>query len=1131
MAITESQSRVINHETGNILVSASAGSGKTFVMIERLIRLILQGKTKVKRILCVTFTDKAAYEMKEKLKKALVKKIEEGEDLVEQLLDVETADVCTIDSFCSRLVRKYFFKAEVSPDFKVCDEKVAEVLKNQSIDKTFNKLYEDKPDWFLTLLGRHNEYRLDKAFKKLIIDMFDFMQSEADSKEFTKKCLSFYDKEFDLIVREYKKYVDIQLKLLILDCEQKLMDIKGLDFSTAEDILSRQISILNQMRNAKLYDLEEFRNYKISLAFGHVEGEKKELAKKQITNFAEKIKKTISRLLGCITTYDEDKLKALENKKHLEHLFKVVELFEENYTQLKRQENYLDFSDLEHFALKVLRDAQTAEGIRGEYDYVFADEYQDVNGVQEELFSRLSKDNLFVVGDVKQSIYGFRGCKPEIFEEKEAYMQKTNQETVRLNENFRSAKAVLDMANEIFSFSMTKEIYGTSYKDTAMLKEGGVYEKEHQGRAKLHLLDKQVEVKRAVEEKIYNILEAKEQIKNTEISNQAILIHDIIKGELGSKFYLPRNNAPKGQPKDEERFVSYKDIVILCKTKNSEYIIELVKELIKIGIPVQSEVADNVINYPEVDLLVKLLELIDCKQNDIPLISVMKSPIGSFSEEELLDISLLFKDNAEVDKKKRTFTMAYNYALANADEPLKSKLAEFNKKIDELRFLSNFMGAGKILEKAICDSNFESYLIVQGDYQEKLSRVNFFIEVAQKEKIYTIHEYLELIRNSEDTFKMGVAVSENSIRAMTIHASKGLEFPVVIVCGLEKGKNKKKMSDTVLKDFEFGFALHDYNDEDRQKSDNIFRGLFVEKMRIESIKEDLRVFYVATTRASYSMHLTIENSEDKRRTVFAGAENYGDYIPRDLSEEFVEVVDVWAMRERFNSRQTERVFVAKNQENLSPEKQQVVEKIRNNLNNKYAFIVDTKLPLKCSVTKMIKRDENEDGVYRILTFESTGIERGVTAHKILENLDFESAVNGNFMSQVNEMIEKGKVERQKVEQLDLERIEGAIKIFAKDFKGKRLYREQPFISQIDGEDIFGVKSEKVLLQGIIDLLVIDDEGATIIDYKYSSLDKDKLKDKYSKQLELYAKAVETVLKIKVRKKTLVNILSGECVLV
>ena len=171
-------------------------------MIERLIRLILEGKTKVKRILCVTFTEKAAYEMKEKLKKALVRKIEEGEDLVEELLDVETADVCTIDSFCSRLVRKYFFKAEVSPDFKVCDEKIAEVLKNESIDKTFKSLYEKKEDWFLNLLERHSDHRSDKEFKKLVIDMFNFMQSEADSKEFTNKCLSFYDKEFDFIVEE-----------------------------------------------------------------------------------------------------------------------------------------------------------------------------------------------------------------------------------------------------------------------------------------------------------------------------------------------------------------------------------------------------------------------------------------------------------------------------------------------------------------------------------------------------------------------------------------------------------------------------------------------------------------------------------------------------------------------------------------------------------------------------------------------------------------------------------------------------------------------------------------------------------------------------------------------------------------
>ncbi len=1112
------QREVINHGNGNILVSASAGSGKTFVMIQRLIRLIVEKKTSVKEVLCVTFTEAAALEMKLKLKKALAEKIAEGVDLSEELLSVDTADICTIHSFCSRLIRKYFFIAGVAPDYKIAEETRADLLINESINETFSTLYKQKEKSFLELLKRHGKNRSNRTFKELVIDVHKFLQVDADPEKYVENSLKIYS-DVEFAVKKYKEYILITLNNLREYCNDIIFRAKGLEFDNAIKIVSQLARDLDVVIYGDLYDVKRFEEYKISQVFGSKIGDEKEAIKAEVKKLCSTVASTFKRINKHISDRETDAKKGLEIKEHLEKLFAVVKLFGEIYAEKKREENVLDFADLEHFALRILRDEESLKTIKAGYKYVFADEYQDVNGVQEEILSRVSNNNLFMVGDVKQSIYGFRGCRPEIFEEKEKKMRALGEKTVRLNHNFRSANGVIDAVNDIFSYSMTEALYGADYAGTAKLIGGGIYPEEARGQTSLYLLDKEKDKNaEKILPKIYNLLEEASKTREDYPSNIALLIEKIIKKELGKKYYDTKSQ--------KEKNITYSDIVILNKNRDNEYIFTLVSDLLRLNVPVSSSVSENVLAYPEIQLLVSILKLIDCKKEDIPLVSVLKSPVGNFTEEELLKIALLYKDYLETldgkERKRRNFYSAYKYALQNIDGEILIKLKKFDEYVENARLQADFFGAGKMLERVIIDSGLENYLIVKGNAREKLARISFFIKKATEDKIYTVHEFLRLIENSPKSFQLSPTTGDDSVRVMTIHASKGLEFPVVIVCGLEKGVNRRPQSAEVLKDYQLGLCLKNYDDENKILEENLFRGLFKEKMKADKIKEDLRLFYVATTRASYSMHLTFEASTDIRRGFFVGADKFVDYLPRDMAIEEISPEDIC---ERVEERRGKRsVLVGK----VSEEEASIIE---NNLSYSYPFESCTTLPIKCSVTKaLVNSREGGSPVHVIVSEEETGVERGIIAHKILEHLSFDALFEGKgFFNQIEDMVGLGILTESEATSVDLARLELAVMGFAERLKGKKLYREHPFLARIDGEKVLGKGGDEVLVQGIIDLLAIGEDGAEIIDYKYSVLSGESLRKKYAVQLELYSLAVQKVLKVKSTKKTLVNLLSGELV--
>ena len=1117
--MTNEQHQAVFQNEGNMLVSASAGSGKTFTMIERVKRLVIEQGVGVDEILAVTFTEMAASEMKEKLKKALSDNFEEKvkERLYKQLSLIPSSDISTLHSFCARLIRSYFFAVGLSPDFAVMDEADAQVMRNECIEKTFKELYDSEQGWFYSLIDRHASKRTDSALKKMVLSAYSFCDAEANPIKLMDKYQTVCtDENCENLILEYKKALNSYLEPLISECEQAITILQkdglmiGLEFTNL-----LLVDLKSIYENQDIYSIRKsWQSLEKRINF------EKKLTSEQL-DIKERIKEVKAKLKALLKRFNAnlalDKEQEKEKLKtvfaHTQDFVKIVKRFSEIYSQEKRQENLLDFNDLEHFALEILGIDYIREEVKKKYKYIFVDEYQDINAVQESIISLLSNDNVFMVGDVKQSIYGFRGCRPEFFSEKFENMKKQGQTVLTLNHNFRSSQNVIDLVNTIFNYSMTKRYFGFDYKDGSQLVSGGVYPEQYKGRANLHILQKQETEKAKIEKpRVYNILQELDSQKEQKDNHLASLVTEIINQELGKEYYDLKEKKLKR--------VDYKDITILTRNKSNSFVSGLVKGLVSHGIPVTSAVKENVCDYKEILMMINALKLVDCFSQDIPLASTLKSPIGGFSDQDLAQIVCYYTDTESARQNpKWSFINAYDYYIQNADTALANRLRAFNQYFDRIRIISDFIGAEGVLNTLIDDKDIESYLFAENNGKDKVGRVRRLVmaSIVNGKKL-TVGEFLQKIENSPESFNFAKGEDEQAVKVMTIHASKGLEFPVVIVCGLERTMNSEEEQGDLLFSRQDGFAFSHFDDQKREKSSTIVRGVIKEKMRTDRIREELRLFYVALTRATYSLHLTVEGDVKERKGVFMGADKFIDYVPNTIGA-IVHNPEDLAFTEL--KAQTRKVIIGQSE-------QAIVDRLKENFAYQYPYDLDTVLPLKMGVTSAITFDD-ENVVHMLFDEPSPDIERGVIAHAILENYDFNS--QENCFKQVCAMVDKGVFTHEQIDKINLSRIEKALNIGVfKDLKGYKLYREKQFLVNVEANRILNTLSqESVLLQGVIDLLAVCKDKAIIVDYKYSSLDKNSLKNKYTKQLELYAYAVEKVLNVKVEKKILVNLFTGESI--
>ena len=1191
---TPEQRRAVTETAGNMLVSASAGSGKTYVMIERLIGIVLDGKAKVSEILAVTFTEAAAAEMKQKLVSALRKRLIDGGDnsAVRAALDeVPSASISTIHKFCADLLRSYFYEIGLDPAFKIADETAACEIQNAAADKTFSELYDAGDEDFLYLVRIFRSGRSDAELKKVIKKTAEFALSEKKPEEFLEKCGSSpTEKEFEEIENELAAMLKERAAALLPSFENAREVLRAAGVKKPDEYFDEVAARLKEIVAAP--DLVRISAVcssgvrKAPSVPGDLEDEKKAF---------DDLKKKLGKLFEdgeALLDGGEESAKAafLSTERTVKALSRLAILYKNKYDEMKADESLVDFSDLEHLAYKLLTTSENAlASVRNKYKYAFCDEYQDVNAVQEAILNLVSPHGLFMVGDVKQCIYAFRGCNPDIFASKFAAFEvcekrvgseiavgKADDEiydnvgkAVALAENFRSADGVLKAVNNVFSATMTEKSSRINYAKNPM-KSGGLYP-ENTGYAAMHVIVGEKE-KRESPTGVYDLVKDAETEDEPDSFYEGLLVGELIEKELGEPIFdIKLGDTRPAEPKD---------IAVLLRNSKG-FATDVIKTLSRLNVPVSSAAKDPVVDYPEIKLLIDILRLIDFYADDSPLIAVMKSSVGGFDEEDLAAIrafapssrsrslpvssSLVAPENDEEKRKTPTFLECVEYYLKEGtDEKLREKIARFDEYFKKIRLLAEFCGAGEILVRIIKECSLDLEILTGRLGELRLERVNRFVAESEKGGVkLTVGEFLKKIENSGDEISVAEAGGSNSVTVMSMHSSKGLEFPVVIIAGLGRQFNASDERDVLLLSKTRGFAPYCYDEQAMTKSTTLKRELVKNETRRATAREELRLLYVAMTRAQSKLHLvtSAELPAERNETTASLARKFTDYFsPCDMPVVIHDKADIKTFG---RAGETRNILVGEARESLK-------EKISESVSFRYPFEADTVLPVKRAVTSISEEmsetkpvvfgvdgddvyEDNYDDFYddfyddtesagdslsgddsdgnkkgKITVGKGKANERGTAYHKFLENLDF------NAKSADNELIRQlsqGVLLPEQAKLLDKNTLQKIVNsgVFAR-LDGYKIYREQPFVAGFSAKDVGYEKAEgEILVQGIIDLLAVKGDEAIILDYKATGKSREEMLGKYKTQLEIYKKAVEKVMKLKVKRTILFNVFTCETV--
>lgn len=1125
---TPDQRKAVIAEGRNVLVSASAGSGKTFVMIERVIRLIVEGKAEVGEILAVTYTTAAAEEMKQKLVKAIIAEINAGRDVArfrKALSEVPTASISTFHSFCANLIRTYFYALDVDPSVSVADENQAGELKNKALDSLFESLYETRDEDFLYLVRIMGRSRGDDSLKETVKKLYEFASSEKSAEEFlTKAAENITEKSFYKSENELYGIFTAYIKELIRIGENLTSLAANYGYAVYVEYVGELLVKLKTCLNAKDFrSLIKAAGLSVPKAPRTTSKDDEDLAayKGKLEYFKKKCKDVYDDIREASPNDDEEKdlSEYLSTARATKALCRLTIDFGKEYARLKADAAALDFADLEHFAYRLLSEnPDVLSAVKQKYKYVFADEYQDVNGIQEAILSLISSDNAFMVGDVKQSIYAFRGCNPDIIAAKFERYERGEGETVSLDANFRSTDAVLAAVNKTFSPIMTKDFGGTDYKNNPMTGSG----KYPQGCGETILIEiPEAEKEKTIKGGVYDIVDDVNAPAPKAAFAEGAVVANIVRKEAGGKVYDLKAKR--------EREVTPKDFAVLTRN-SSGFPTEIVRHLKRNDIPVSSSAKNPVGDYPEIKLLKDLLKIIVRFADDAPLFACLKSAIGGVSEAEAAEIkraayAAITSDTGDkpAATKKPTFADCYRwYLLSGEDENIRNKLKNFDEYISKIRLLSGFENAGEILSRVLSETGLDLEILSQKNGEIRLSRVERFIaEAGSGENGLSVSKFLTRAESDDGDVSVGSSDGDDSVTVTSMHASKGLEYPIVILAGLGKRFNLDDTKKEILTDRYEGIALKFYDEESKRTKITLPRVAFKERARLNAIKEEMRVFYVAMTRAECKLYLVtsepVEENDDFTSILFAN--KFSDFIKTKYFDKKITADDT----EIGDGEDVREVYISKDRPALT-------DLIRKNLSFIYPYEEDVNLPVKRAVTSLAEdatTDDDEMTEIR-LPVDKTTRERGIAYHAFLQHAD-------SFYEDAGVLLEKIKTGKKLTdEQLALLSEEKLRKILRaplfEEIRGYKFYKEQPFIAQMAANEISNTNATgDVLVQGIIDLLAVKGDKAIIVDYKYSKKSISHLKETYAYQLALYKKAVEKTLKLKVEKTILFNLNTVESI--
>lgn len=1245
---TEEQKAVIAHREGNLLVSAAAGSGKTAVLVEHVLSLILEENASLSSLVLMTFTEAAAEEMKERIKKRLEEHLQKGYDkrILREIALLPTANISTIHAFCKRLIEENYAGLSIDAHFRIGDTGEMSLLQSDILEELLEEEYEKKEESFLAFVDQFSMGKKDKGIEELILKLYNLASAMPFPKAYLEGLL-----EEDALSRREKWEKDLyedmksrlkNLSLLYEDALDLCREPNG-PIEYEERILEEKEQCLALAHTDNLEDLVRGLE---NLSFGRLKSTKAE-GKELVKSLRERGKKTLKAWQENYRLLPEELEEDVEEKgqKRIQELVRLCLLFMERYQKEKEERAVLDFSDLEHFALKLLyQDGQhsaLADELAKSYREILVDEYQDSNLVQEYIVRALSqerfgKPNVFQVGDVKQSIYRFRMARPELFLEKyhdESYPK------IFLRKNFRSDEGVLSAVNTLFFKIMKKDFGGIEYdlENSLFLGKLRTEEARQEDIGQEEKPEKNIGENQGEEDKAQSGEEHKEKsegeapITGKQRRDQTELLllelektastgeeggegEDVKEESNSSSNDSTNSSSGKSLSKLEleckmiaakvrellEKGYAYKDMVILLRSPHSVSR-EMVDIFGKEGIPAYAELKTGYYSAVEVETVLSFLAIIDNPRQDIPMAAVLRSPLFSFTDEELGQIVLVKGSLYEkpYDKSKENAVNLSLQAEKALSLALEEKWQNFQIKLERYRRLSRSLRLHSLLSLIYEETDYYNYVRALPLGEKRQANLDQLLEDAKQfEKgsysgLFHFIRYIEKVKKQEQDQGEATVFSEKDdlLRIMSIHHSKGLQFKVVFLSQLHKSFNKMDSKAKMLMDAELGLAA-DYLDlETRIKYPSLHKIAIKEKGERESLGEELRVLYVAMTRAEEKLILTgvCKNEEDliKKFPVqerlsledIRGATSYlawicmaysrsffessktGEIALSFISKEDLEENEGKAMGEAISLEKKLYEFLGK--ERAKTEAEKLMEE---HFSYVYPYEKSTHRSPKYSVSllKMKAMEEHGESITETgqegmavapewdeananaeekqqtkekpdspliqkmkAEGKNIGVAIGDSYHHALAFYDYSKDI-----FQLSEFLspeEYGLLNQEKLKKF-LDSPLG--QLFAKAYKENTLYREQHFMQEVEYEKLFpedgGDNVEKVILQGIIDAFIMEEDGIILVDYKTDRVkDGEELRNRYQKQIELYSEALEQILGKKVRRRVLYSFSLGE----
>lgn len=1155
---TSQQLGVINSIDSNTLVSASAGSGKTAVMLERVMRLITgeSGREKVplKRIVLVTFNESVASELKSKINSRLTERIAFSDDkdyIRRQIEDIPLADISTMHSFCSAIIKNNFEYLGIQPSFSIVDEDEKDILFGKALANVL-KEYKENYDYRFDMLI--NYFGGESRFSETIVKLYSFLEAQLDRQACLKElAFACYDGDFkdSALARAYHSKVKADISKYIKEGEKKLGFFQKEGMEQRAKHISQTLAILEELFKTK--DIEEL--YGILCLLPNIErvpsSKKNDDVDKSIGEdykaFNNEFKTYVYKGLkeGIFSKpYGEMLADMSKSREYIAQLADILGKVADEYRALKTKDNKMDFADLEYYAVTAMQNDSIASDTANNYDYICVDEYQDINAVQEYILSRLSNGrNLFMVGDVKQSIYQFRLTAPQIFLTKyRAYQDdKSLGSAHSLNDNYRSCKEVIDFVNSVFDVIMTKDLGGIDYKSESRLTQGNKsYLPQEDGAVRIaHFSNTSEELEIPLcDDGVYSVREDLARKANKQCK-EGEYIAKKIKQLVGKKDIQAA--TPDGGV--EYRKIRYSDIALLC-AKRSSGVEQIVAALKAHGVPIDGNKILNEKDNFYLQVIISFLKVIDNYRQDLPLSEVLTSGIFAY---------LSYKDMAEIRakyKKEVFFHKAVEKYAEEQDDCISRSLREFFASVEKYRRIASFVEVDELIRRIIVDCDFKARSSAfEGGAREYIGLERFISSLKSKPYNSSLSKFVDAVDNTVNFGRVSAesGAQGDCVRTDTIHQSKGLEYPIVFVIDAAKQVNLTDVNQSnILFDKTYGFAIKDIDEEDRFYNDSLPIKLMRSIKTKSAVEEYMRLFYVALTRARNMLFVTSTGS-------FAFGEkkvNNPKSMMQWLNNVAIEDRDFYSRYYDIDADAAEEPTAEYAKETYCAKISDMDKSIEfyNSLAMNYLHKESTTLLVKHTVTAInnayfqsqisavgeIAKDDGENAFDEIKDaheYDDESIsarysaDEGIAYHRVLECIDYGCYTVDDVIAQLDLMIEQGYLRQEQadfiVPESILECLQSDVMQSARNYPH---FREKQFMLNVPANEILDVNSnDKVLLQGTIDLFIQGgDKGGenVLVDFKFSHKTPEQIKRRYARQLELYAMAVEECLGIKVDRKVI-----------